>query len=340
MTSSEPTTTTTLLTTDVAAAAAALRAGQLVAFATETVYGLGANALDASAVARIFAAKDRPLFDPLIVHLAEPAALDTVCGQTPPLAERLVEAFWPGPLTLVLPRRDVVPDLVTAGLPDVAVRVPDHALARELIHRAGVPVAAPSANLFGRISPTTAAHVMEQLDGRIDVVLDGGPCRIGVESTIVAFDTDGCPRVLRYGGLAVEALSAVCGEVRLPPVPGSGMRGGTQAQPAPGMLEQHYAPRKPLAVVDALAAADREALAGAASGAVGVLVFRGLPPGLDAVVSETLSARGSLEEAATNLFAALRRLDAAPVTRIVAERVPDEGLGRAINDRLRRATHT
>ncbi|MGE0487043.1 MAG: L-threonylcarbamoyladenylate synthase [Gammaproteobacteria bacterium] len=327
------------MTTDVAAAADALRAGKLVAFATETVYGLGANALDAGAVARIFAAKDRPLFDPLIVHLAAPESIGEVCNEVPPLAARLVEAFWPGPLTLVLPRRDGVPDLVTSGLPDVAVRVPDHTLARELIRLAGVPIAAPSANLFGRVSPTTAAHVMEQLDGRIDVVLDGGPCRVGVESTIVAFDDDGCPRVLRYGGLAIEALRAMCGEVRLPPARGGSGTDEMRAQPAPGMLEQHYAPRKPLTVVETLARAGVDVLSGTETGALGVLAFRGLPAGLAAAVSETLSPRGSLEEAATNLFAALRRLDAAPVTRIVAERVPDEGLGRAINDRLRRASH-
>ncbi|MCB1747267.1 MAG: threonylcarbamoyl-AMP synthase [Gammaproteobacteria bacterium] len=327
------------MTTDVATAADALRAGKLVAFATETVYGLGANALDASAVARIFAAKERPLFDPLIVHLAAREAIGEVCNAVPPLAERLIEAFWPGPLTLVLPRRDVVPDLVTAGLPDVAVRVPDHALARALIARAGVPVAAPSANLFGRVSPTTAAHVMEQLDGRIEVVLDGGPCRVGVESTIVAFDAGERPRVLRYGGIAVEALEAVCGTLALPQAAARHPGAAPGAQPAPGMLEQHYAPRKPLTLLDTLAEADAAQRAAIARGTLGVLAFRGLPPGCVAPVIETLSAAGSLEEAATRLFAALRRLDAAAVAGIVAERVPDSGLGRAVNDRLRRAAH-
>jgi L-threonylcarbamoyladenylate synthase len=332
------------LTTDVHQAGQALRRGQLVAFATETVYGLGANALDVAAVARVFEAKGRPRFDPLIVHIADAASLPQLVTDVPPLAQRLIDQFWPGPLTLVLPKQPRVPDLVTAGLPTVAVRMPDHPQARQLIELAGCPVAAPSANLFGRISPTTAAHVQDQLGDRIDLILDGGPCRVGVESTIVCVDAGGVT-LLRPGGITVEELEQVAGQAvlrkgqiessceTLTPGPSPGGRGenGLEgAVVAPGMLPEHYAPLSPLVLV-----ARWEDVSGSPDAAA--LGFRSVswPERFGRV--EVLSPTGDLREAAAGFFAALRRLDALRPSRIYAERFPPHGLGLALNDRLERA---
>ncbi len=294
---------------------------------TETVYGLAADALDAAAVLRIFAAKGRPSFDPLIVHCADAEQAWTV-AEPSPRARRLAAACWPGPLTLVLPRRPVVPDVVTSGLPTVGVRVPDHALALALIRAAGRPLAAPSANLFGRISPTTADHVREQLGAAVSAVLDGGPCTVGVESTVLR--PDPAPIVLRPGGITVERLEEILGEPVL--VAGRDERAVGLPRESPGLLDSHYAPRCPLA----LRAAGQPWPVGPR---VGLLAFTGrdLPQGPGVGPIEVLSARGDLGEAAGNLFAALRRLDARSLAGIIAEPVPDHGLGRAINDRLRRA---
>jgi len=316
------------LTQDVALAAGALRAGRLVAFATETVYGLGGHAFDLQAVARIFEAKGRPRFDPLIVHVATPGDVEELVTSIPPVARRLMERFWPGPLTLVLPKRETVPDLLTAGLPDVAVRVPDHPLTRELLSACGVPVAAPSANRFGRISPTTAAHVAESLGDRVDLILDGGPCRVGVESTVVRCTESGEVFLLRPGGISREAIEAVVGAPvhRMPTV-----LDDQTPQVSPGQLAQHYAPRKPLYLlpddVDFPTGPD-----------VGVLSLLPLPTVQDFGAVEVLSETGSLTEAAARFFAALRRLDAAPVQRLYARRFPDHELGLALNDRLQRAS--
>jgi L-threonylcarbamoyladenylate synthase len=303
-------------------AAGILRAGGLVAIPTETVYGLAANALDARACAAIFEAKQRPWFDPLIVHIADAADLERLCRPIDDRARRAVERFWPGPLTLVLPKTDAVPELVTSGLPTVAVRMPAHPVARELIRLAGVPLAAPSANLFGRLSPTTAEHVREQLGDRVKVVIDGGPCAIGVESTIV--DLSGpAPVLLRPGGVPVEELAAVVGELR-PAAP------VTERPTAPGQLASHYAPRTRLIVVRGDARPD-------VVGRVGLLAYR-RPANAEAYAAvETLSASGDPREAAANLFAGLHRLDAAGLDVIHAEALPEVGLGRAIMDRLRRA---
>lgn len=305
----------------VAKGAAALRGGGLVAFPTETVYGLGADATNATAVARVFEVKERPHFDPLIVHLGATDWLGRVAESAPTEARRLAERFWPGPLTLVLPKRTLIPDIVTAGLPTVAVRVPAHPVAHAMIVEAGVPVAAPSANRFGRISPTTGPAVEEELGKRIELILDAGPTRHGIESTIVAFDRDG-PRVLRPGPVTLEALSECLGrDVRFAKRPG-----GTPA--SPGMMESHYAPRTPLRLMDpALTLAGR----------VGLLAFSGKGAATGFAQVETLSVSGNLREAAANLFAALRRLDAAGLDLIVAEPVPEQGLGVAIMDRLRKA---
>ncbi len=311
--------------TDVLEAARLLRAGELVAIPTETVYGLAANALDPAACLAIFERKERPAFDPLIVHvrsLEQAGAL--VVRELPAPAAALARAFWPGPLTLVLPKRAGVPDLVTSGLDTVAVRQPAHPLAQQLLDALPFPLAAPSANRFGAVSPTTAQHVVDQLGERVPYVLDGGPCRVGVESTIVGWD--GAQGVLlRPGGVPLEELERVVGELRLPADVADGA-----APAAPGMLAAHYAPRTPLVL------GDLDALLAAHAGRrVGVLAFRA-PRAAPYV--RVLSANGDLAEAARRLFAALRELDGCGAELLLAEPVPDEGLGRAINDRLRRAS--
>ncbi|MGC4808364.1 L-threonylcarbamoyladenylate synthase [Micromonospora sp. DT233] len=309
----------------IAEAAAALRAGGLVAFPTETVYGLGANALDARAAARIFEAKQRPSFDPLITHLADAADLTALVGPVPEAVAALAARFWPGPLTLIVDRPVTIPAIVTSGLATMAVRVPDEPSARALIAAAGVPVAAPSANRFGQLSPTRAEHVVAGLGAAVDVVLDGGPTRCGIESTIVDARS-GRPVVLRLGALPVEALVEAVGPVTVRP--------GSSGQPvAPGTLAAHYAPRTPLRVVEHAGPA-------AGGGRRGLLAFRERPAGGDWAAVEVLSPAGDLTAAAARLFDALHRLDAAGVGEIVAERVPDVGVGRAINDRLGRAAAT
>jgi L-threonylcarbamoyladenylate synthase len=294
-----------------ALAAAMLRKGGLVAFPTETVYGLGADARDDRAVAGIFAAKRRPSFNPLIVHVVDVAAAREVC-RFDARAERLAGAFWPGALTLVLPLADGagISPLVTAGLSTVAVRVPAHPVARALLRAFGGPLAAPSANPSGRISPTRAAHVSLGLAGQIDAVLDGGACGVGVESTIVGLD--GPATLLRAGGIPVEEIEAVLG------APLSASTGDKPV--APGALASHYAPQGTIRL-DALRANPGE-------------VMLGFGP---VVCDLNLSESGDLTEAAANLFACLHRLDAMGAARIAVSPVPDTGLGRAINDRLRRA---
>jgi len=310
---------------DLVAAAAALRAGQLVGMPTETVYGLAANALDPLAVLRVFSAKGRPTFDPLIVHVADAAQAWTIAKPSP-RAERLAAACWPGPLTLVLPRTSIVPDIVTSGLDTVGVRCPDHPVALALIRAAGVPLAAPSANPFGRISPTTAAHVREQLGAAVAMVLDGGPCRVGIESTVLLVDP--LPIILRPGGVTRERLEEILGEPVA--IADRVARAASLPQQAPGMLPSHYAPVKPLRLRAAGEPWPNDP-------AIAALAFTGadVPPTLRQI--EILSRRGDLAEAAARLFAALRRLDASSATSLVAELVPDHGLGLGINDRLRRA---
>jgi L-threonylcarbamoyladenylate synthase len=299
----------------VARAAAILREGGLVAFPTETVYGLGGDATNDRAVAAIFAAKDRPRFNPLISHVADLAAARRL-GRFDRRAEALAARFWPGPLTLVVPRLPDCPVslLATAGLDTVAVRVPKHPVAQALLRAAGVPVAAPSANRSGRISPTEAAHVAEELGDRVAMILDGGPCAVGLESTVLDVTTDP-PTLLRPGGIAAEAL----GPVRPPGAAGAAPRG-------PGLLASHYAPHLPVRL-EAREARPGEALLGFGPGAA--------PPGFAAV--RWLSRTGDPVEAAANLFATLRALDRPEYAGIAVMPIPEEGLGRAINDRLRRA---
>jgi L-threonylcarbamoyladenylate synthase len=300
-----------------------LRQGGIVAFPTETVYGLGANAFDGQAVAKVFEVKRRPRFDPLIVHIASREQLQEIAAEVPEGAAALAERFWPGPLTLVLPKVPAVPDIVTSGLPTVAVRVPAHQLARFLLLEAGVPVAGPSANLFGRVSPTTAAHVSDLLGGGVDAVIDGGQCAIGVESTIVSF-VDGRPLLLRPGGLPREEVEAVVGPVDV-------AERAADRPHAPGMLARHYEPATPLVVL-------RDGAQLPIGCRFGLLRLSPDDDASGASAVETLSRRGDLREAATNLFAAVRRLDALGLDRIVARPLPDSGLGVAIMDRLSRAS--
>ncbi|MFN0056181.1 MAG: L-threonylcarbamoyladenylate synthase [Planctomycetales bacterium] len=323
--------------TAIAHGAELLRAGRLVAFPTETVYGLGAHALDERAVARVFEAKGRPRFDPLIVHAADLEGIARLVVRLPPVAERLAARFWPGPLTLVLPKSALVPDLVTAGCPTVALRIPDHPVALELLRVAGIPVAAPSANLFGRISPTTAAHVADQLGDRIDLILDGGPCRVGVESTVLNLAGE-VATLLRPGGTPLEEIERLIGRVQI---------GNSESLPpssglaSPGTLPQHYAPRTPLflqgASIHSATPSAGDCPGVRPTGSIGLLAFRAPTDAREFAVVEVLSRHGDLGEAAANFFAALRRLDEAGLEWIVAETFPEVGLGRALNDRLRRA---
>ena len=308
---------------DVARAAALLERGLVVAIPTETVYGLAANALNADAVLQIFEIKQRPKFDPLIVHGASREQLANHVQHFPDWASDLAERFWPGPLTLVLPKQESIPDLVTSGLDTVAVRVPNHELTLDLLSQLDFPLAAPSANPFGYISPTSAGHVEAQLGGKIPYILDGGECTVGVESTIVA-QQDGKIVVLRVGGIAIEEIEEVVGKVEL-------AINATERVQSPGTMESHYAPRTPLKLgeID---------LSNIDLATTGIISFQTRYADVPVDRQVILSSEGNLREAAKNLFAAMRYLDGKRLKLILAEPVPEIGLGRAINDRLRRAS--
>jgi len=305
--------------------AEAIRSGGVAAFPTETVYGLGADAFQPAAVERIFRIKGRPHYNPLIVHIAELAQLDQLVTAVPASARRLMEAFWPGALTLVLPKCSAVPDLVTGGHNTVAVRMPAHPIAHELIRLCGTPVAAPSANRFTCTSPTAAHHVKEQLGDQCTVIIDGGACRVGVESTVITF-AGSTPVVLRPGGVTVEEIEQLIGNVQT-----GALSSEAISQPqSPGMLSNHYAPVTPLAAfaeIPALYERQRD---------IGLLLFHPSARTFAGAV-EILSRSGDAREAAANFFAALRRLDALGLREIVAEYAPAQGLGTAINDRLSKA---
>jgi L-threonylcarbamoyladenylate synthase len=295
-------------------AAEIIRSGGLVAFPTETVYGLGCDALNPDAVARVFEVKQRPSFDPLIVHIAARASLDLLVQAISLGDHRLMDAFWPGPLTVVMPKRESVPDIVTAGLSTIAIRMPAHPVAQALIRKADVPIAAPSANPFGYVSPTCAQHVLDGLGDRVDLILDGGPCPIGVESTIVAMNGT-WPELLRPGSITLAEIREVIGPI--------GQAVISQTVVVPGQLPRHYAQ-------GARPAVQGHERAG--------LLAMSAPSHVDErfCAIEVLSASGDLREVARNLFAALRRLDALGLDRLYAEPCDERGLGLAIMDRLRR----
>ena len=314
---------TAIIGRDIEQAAEILANGGLVAIPTETVYGLAANALNEKAVLKVFEAKNRPSFDPLITHLAEKENLELYAENIPEAANKLIEAFWPGPLTLVLPKKDRISGLISSGLDTAAFRMPRHPLLHSLLTRIDFPLVAPSANPFGYVSPTSAEHVYHQLGDRIDYILDGGPTKIGLESTIIGF-RNGTPTVLRLGGLSVEAIENVVGEVTV-------NKSSSSKPDAPGMLSSHYSPSKKV-ILGNIA----ELLEIHASEKKGVLSFSKKYPNLSNFV---LSENGDLSEAATRLFAGLRWFESQDVELILTELVPNEGLGRAINDRLTRASY-
>ncbi len=306
--------------TDIEKAVKLLTNDELVAIPTETVYGLAGNALSSTAVAKIFSVKNRPQFDPLIVHVPDLEHAKNYVLEIPAAAKKLADKFWPGPLTLLLKKKNIIPDLVTAGLDTVGIRCPDHSLTRQLLKELTFPLAAPSANPFGYVSPTNPQHVQEQLGLKIQYILDGGICPVGIESTIVGFEYN-LPVVYRLGGLSLEDIEQTIGTVKL-------MTHSTSNPKAPGQLKSHYAPGKKVL----LGSIDK--LLEKSKAKAGVLSFQ-----KDFSVSNQiiLSPSGQLEEAAKNLFESLRAFDKMDIEVVFTELVPDQGLGRAINDRLRRA---
>jgi L-threonylcarbamoyladenylate synthase len=309
---------------DIEKAQKLLEEGSVVAIPTETVYGLAANALNPEAVIQIFKIKQRPAFDPLIIHTNDLEKIHEYVTNIPDKAYLLAEAFWPGPLTILLEKRANIPDIVTSGLNRVAIRIPDHALSLALLDKLSFPLAAPSANPFGYISPTTAYHVNDQLGSSIQYILDGGPCAVGIESTIVGFEGD-IPFIYRLGGMSLEQIQDILGTV-------TAKAHSTSNPSAPGMLQSHYAPKKPVIIgnIDSLIQQYK-------GKNFAILSFnKTIEQGFTARQID-LSKTGSLEEAAKNLFTALRTLDKLPVDLILTDYLPDEGLGKAINDRLKRA---
>ena len=322
---------------DIQTAADLLRAGGLVGIPTETVYGLGANGLDPAAVGRIFQAKGRPQDNPLILHIPGADWLERYCRDIPAAAYELARRFWPGPLTMVLRRRDNVPDQVTAGLDTVGMRCPAHPLCRAVIQAADVPVAAPSGNTSGRPSPTTAAHMLEDMDGRIDAILDGGPCSVGVESTIVDL-TCTPPRLLRPGGITLEQLRAALGEVAVDPAVTRLMGAGERPR-APGMKYRHYAPKAPVTVVTGEPERSAAYIAAHAGPGDGVICFEEFLPmdagGARPVMS--LGPAGDKGEQARRVFDALRAFDHTAVSAIWAQCPDSGGIGLAVTNRLNKA---
>ena len=313
-----------LIGNDIAHATALLKAGEVIGIPTETVYGLAGNAYDISAVTKIFKIKQRPAFDPLIVHTDSLAKVYKFADDIPESAFQLAKYFWPGPLTLLLPKKSVIPDLVTSGLANVAVRVPNHAVTLALLERVEFPLAAPSANPFGYVSPTSAQHVNDQLGGKIPYILNGGVSKVGIESTIIGYE-DSIPVVYRLGGLALEKIERIIGKVKIKP--------HSSSDPTtPGNLESHYSPGKKVIIGDIKELADIYK-----DHSFALLSFQRRYEHIPAENQLILSKSGNLDEAAQNLFSSLRLLDRLPVDYILTEYVPDHDLGLAINDRLKRA---
>lgn len=315
-------------------AAQILKEGGLVGMPTETVYGLAANALDGKAVAKIFAAKGRPMDNPLIVHISEFDQINRLVQSVPEAARRLAARFWPGPLTIILPKSEIIPDEVSAGLPTVAVRFPSHPVARALITAAGLPLAAPSANLSGHPSPTTAEHVMNDLSGKIEAVLDGGACGVGVESTVVTLATNP-PRLLRPGGITLEQLRAVLGEVELDPAVLHPLAAGVRAA-SPGMKYKHYSPKANVVILDGDFEAYKAYVNTHAAPGVAALCYNGDEQGLN-VPAVCYGGEEDCGEQARELFDALRRLDEMQAKTVYARCPEPKGVGLAVYNRLIRA---
>ena len=319
----------------IARGAEILKRGGLLGIPTETVYGLGANALDADACRRIYEAKGRPQDNPLIIHIPDSSWLPRYCRSVPESAYRLADAFWPGPLTMILPKQDIVPMRTTGGLDTVGVRCPNHPVTLALIRAAGVPIAAPSGNTSGRPSPTTAADMMEDMDGKIDGVFDGGACSVGVESTIIDL-TCTPPRLLRAGGLPLEALQDVLGEVIVDKCITQLMTDGEHPK-APGMKYRHYAPKAPVTVVTGDGAKSAAYIAAHAPAGAGVICFSAFVPMFSSQVVHDLGSELDKSEQARRVFDALRKFDATSVPEIYAQCPDEAGLGLAIGNRLKKA---
>lgn len=301
-----------------------LKEGGVIVFPTETVYGLGANGLNSLAVSKIFEIKKRPYFDPIILHIADKNSIQNLWRRFDKRTEKLIEKFWPGPLTIINEKAEIVPYIVTAGLETVAIRMPSHPVALEIIKMAGFPLAAPSANIFGRLSPTEPQHVVEQLGDKIEIIIDGGKCSIGIESTVIDLTTEK-NIVLRPGGLPIEEIEKVIGKVEI--------RNFSEKISSPGQLSTHYSPKTPLKILKDYK--DYKDIGKNLK--CGLLAFK-KPICVEKFYKvEILSEKGDLIEAASNFFAALHRLDTSGVDIIYAEPVPEEGLGIAIMDRLRKA---
>ena len=316
-------------------AAAILRRGGLLGIPTETVYGLGADALNEDAVSRIFLAKGRPQDNPLIIHVPDASWLESYCRDVPPAAYRLADRFWPGPLTMILPRRDIVPLQTTGGLETVGVRCPNHPVTLAIIEAAGVPIAAPSGNTSGRPSPTTAAHMIEDMDGRIDGIVDGGPCTVGVESTIIDL-TVTPPRLLRPGGLPLESLRQVLGEVAVDKAV-TGLLAAGERPRAPGMKYRHYAPHAPVTVVTGEPERSARRIQGLLSDTAGVICFDEYAPLFPGHIIHKLGPAADKSAQARHVFDALRTFDGTDVTEIFAQCPDDGGLGLAVANRLKKA---
>ncbi len=315
-----------MITTDISLAARTLIDDQIIALPTETVYGLAGNAYSETAIARVFSLKKRPLYNPLIVHIKSAEFLPVVAREIPEMAMELAKNFWPGPLTLVLKKQSVIPDIVTAGKDTVAVRVPNHPIALALLNQLDFPLAAPSANPFGSISPTTTAHVSRYFSEELDVILEGGTCDRGIESTIIGFENQQ-PVIYRLGSLSVARIENKIGKL-------STRTHAEKAPQAPGMLSRHYAPATPMMLTTEV----ENLVSEYADKKIGLLVFKNSIPGIPLEQQEVLSPSGNLEEAAKNLYAAMHRLDQLHLDLMIAERLPDEGIGKTLNDKLNRAT--
>lgn len=315
----------TYIGNDIERAVTLLENDQIIGIPTETVYGLAGNALNPSVINKIYEVKKRPLTNPLIIHLPDVTQLNKYVKSIPAIAEKLAERFWPGPLTLLLPKKDIIPDIVTSGFSNVAVRIPSHPLAIQLLRKLSFPIAAPSANPFGYISPTSAEDVKRILFGKIDYILDGGLCSKGIESTIVGFDGE-APIIYRLGAISPEAIKKIAGKVEI--------NNKHNAKPiSPGMHPFHYAPNTSFYLTDNM----EVMLNTFPKAGTGVLAFKNLSSLISPKNQEVLSTSGSLDEAAHNLYKALHRLDSLKLDRIIAESVPNTGIGIAINDRLERA---